>query len=142
MKEIKALYAKYKSIILYLFFGGCTTLINIVFYYVLYNLLSLENVPSTIIAWFVSVLFAFVTNRRYVFEQDDNTASRRLRDFCSFVGCRLATGIMDVGIMYFAVDRMHWNSLLWKIISNILVIIINYIASKYLIFTPSEKKKT
>lgn len=139
MKTVKELYTKYKSIILYLFFGGCTTLINIICYYVLYNLLSVANVPSTILAWAVSVVFAFVTNRRYVFEQNDNTFRRRLRDFFSFVSCRVATGVLDVIIMYLAVDRMHWNSLLWKIVSNIIVIILNYVASKYLVFT---KKKT
>lgn len=134
MKKIKALYEKYRSIILYLFYGGCTTVINIVCYYILYQVLSWPNVTSTIIAWIVSVVFAFVTNRLFVFGQKDNTLRRWARDFVSFVGCRLATGVMDVVIMYLAVDLMHWNSLLWKVISNVLVIILNYIASKYFIF--------
>lgn len=137
--KIKYLYTKYKSIILYLIFGAGTTLINIASYYVMYNLLAVPNVPSDIVAWIVSVLFAFVTNRRYVFEQTDNSAHRLLRDFVSFVGCRIATGVLDVVIMYLAVDLMRWNGLVWKIISNILVVVLNYVASKYFIF---KKEKT
>lgn len=137
--KIKELYTKYKSIILYLVFGAGTTVVNIVTYYVMYDLLSVPNVPSDIAAWITAVLFAFVTNRRYVFEQTDNSSHRLLRDFVSFVGCRLATGVLDVAIMYLAVDLMHWNGLVWKIISNILVVVLNYIASKYFIF---KKEKT
>ena len=137
--KLKQLYARYKSIILYMVFGAGTTMVNIVTYYVMYDLLSAPNVPSDIAAWITSVLFAFVTNRWYVFEQTDNSVRRLARDFVSFVGCRLATGVMDVAIMYLSVDVMGWNGLVWKLISNAIVVILNYIASKYFIF---KKEKT
>ena len=137
--KLKQLYTKYKSIILYMVFGAGTTMVNIVTYYVMYDLLSAPNVPSDIAAWITSVLFAFVTNRWYVFEQTDNSVRRLARDFVSFVGCRLATGVMDVAIMYLSVDVMGWNGLVWKLISNAIVVILNYIASKYFIF---KKEKT
>ena len=136
--KLEKLYTKYKSIILYMVFGAGTTVVNIVTYYVMYDLLSAPNVPSDIAAWITSVLFAFVTNRRYVFEQTDNSARRLARDFISFVGCRLATGVLDVAIMYLSVDVMGWNGLVWKMISNVIVIVLNYIASKYFIFKKEQ----
>lgn len=134
MKKLLALYTAYKQPILYLFFGGCTTLINIIFYYVLYHLCSVGNVPSTILAWVVSVLFAFVTNKLFVFESKRRDRSGALAELMSFFGFRILTGILDVAIMAFAVDLMGWNGLLWKIISNVIVIILNYIASKFVVF--------
>ena len=66
MSKVFDLLKKHREIISYLFFGGCTTLINIIAYYVCYNVISISNVISTIIAWIISVLFAFVTNKLYV----------------------------------------------------------------------------
>ena len=137
--QIYNLYLKYKPIILYFFFGVATTLVNIVCYYVLFQLLHVGNFVSTISAWFISVLFAFYTNKRYVFESDASDLKCRIKEMLSFFVCRLATGIMDTVIMISAVDIMNWNGLLWKIISNVLVIVINYVASKYLIFRKNRK---
>jgi len=134
MNRIRDLFLRYKEVILYLFFGGCTTVINIVTYAGLYEVLHVANVPSTIAAWVVSVLFAFYTNRRFVFESRQTEAAARWREFISFFGCRVLTGVLDVVIMALAVDVMGWNGLLWKIISNVLVIILNYVASKFFIF--------
>lgn len=134
MKTIKSLYQKYKAVILYLFFGGCTTLVNILCYYLFYHKLGVSNLAGTIIAWAVSVLFAYITNRTFVFESRSAGIKAVLLELVTFFGCRLATGVMDAVIMVIAVDHMHWNSLLWKVISNVLVIILNYIASKFWIF--------
>jgi len=128
------LFRKYREVILYLFFGGCTTLINIVVYALLYRGLQMANVPSTILAWLVSVIFAFLTNRSFVFESKETELRGRLRELLSFFGCRILTGILDVLIMALAVDMMGWNGLIWKIISNVIVIVLNYIASKFFIF--------
>ena len=134
METLKELYDKYKSIILYLFFGGCTTVINIASYFVVCEILLINNFSSTVIAWFVSVLFAFFTNKKYVFESNCKDLKEKCKELFSFFACRFMTGILDVIIMVIAVDYMQWNNMLWKIISNIIVIIINYIASKYFIF--------
>ena len=129
---IYQLYNKYREMILYIFFGICTTVINTICYYLCWDILQIPNVPSTIIAWILAVIFAFVTNKYYVFHS--KSTDNITREIISFFGCRLATGILDVGIMYIAVDLFLLNGLLWKIISNVLVIIINYIASKFFIF--------
>ena len=123
-----------KQLILYLFFGVCTTVINTICYGILYELLLVNNVLSTILAWLAAVIFAFVTNKVFVFESKRNNATEKLSEITSFFGCRILTGILDVVIMAVAVDYLRWNGLLWKLISNIIVTIINYIASKFFIF--------
>lgn len=136
MDSIKALFKKYKQIILYLFFGGCTTLINWVAYVLFYNLLSFENVTSTVIAWVISVAFAFVTNKIWVFESAGG--KNLFFEIWTFVAARLITGLLDVAVMYMAVDIMDMNANLWKLLSNIIVIVLNYIFSKFIIFKKGE----
>lgn len=137
MKKIKDLWNQYKELILYLFFGGCTTLVNIVVYFV-FSRLQFGTELSTIFAWFSSVLFAYITNRIFVFQSRANGISAILKEALSFFSCRLATGVLDLAIMVFFVDYWHFNDLFIKVLSNIIVIILNYIASKLWIF----KKKT
>ena len=132
--KLKALYLKYKSIIAYLFFGGCTTLVNVVVYQLGYNVLGISNVVSTIVAWLLSVLFAFVTNKLWVFESKSFSVDALRRELPSFFAARLLTGLLDLLIMYITVDKLQLNALLWKILSNIVVIILNYIASKLFVF--------
>lgn len=127
-------FKKYKSAILYLFFGGCTTVINIAVYDLCFNIIGINNLLSTIIAWVVSVLFAYVTNRKYVFESKATKTKDVLYEISSFFACRGATGVLDVAIMWVTVDILNWNALLWKTISNVIVIVINYVASKLIIF--------
>ncbi|MCD8314383.1 MAG: GtrA family protein [Firmicutes bacterium] len=134
MDTIIELIKKYKSIISYLFFGVCTTVINIATYYLCYNISAIPNVPSTVIAWVVAVVFAYITNKLFVFDSKSFKADVLVREMASFFGCRLLTGILDVIIMYVAVDVMDMNSTLWKLVSNVLVIILNYVASKLVIF--------
>lgn len=139
---IEALTEKYKinkQIVLYLFFGVCTTIINTVCYWLLYEVLTMNNIVSTIVAWFIAVIFAFITNKVYVFKSQRTSPRKLLSEVISFFGCRLLTGILDVAIMVVAVDLLKWNSLLWKLISNIIVTIINYIASKKLVFRKNTK---
>lgn len=125
---------KYKQGILYLIFGGLTTLINVFCYYLAYNVFKMPNVLSTVLSWIISVLFAFVTNRIFVFESRAKGTVNIMREISAFFLCRLLTGVLDVAIMWLSVDIMNWNSFSWKIISNILVIVLNFFASKMLIF--------
>ncbi len=134
MKLVSELIKKYKSFIAYAFWGVCTTVINIAVYYLLYSISEIANVPSTVIAWIASVVFAYITNKLFVFDSKSFRLGVVAREIVSFFGCRLLTGVMDIAIMYFAVDVFGLNSMLWKIISNILVIILNYIAGKLIIF--------
>lgn len=128
------LYRKYKEAILYLLFGGCTTLVNVVTYYISTRILNINVIGSTILAWCLAVMFAYFTNRKLVFKSENNTAKTILIEFTSFLSCRLLTGTVDLGIMYVFVERLNLNDLLIKIISNLFVIGSNYIASRLLIF--------
>ncbi len=128
------LLKKYKSVILYIIFGVLTTLVNIATYYIFYNLLCVANVISTIVAWILAVVFAFVVNKLFVFESVSWRKDIVFKEIRDFFTCRILTGLLDVGIMYVAVDLLSWNSMIWKLISNILVTMLNYIASKFIIF--------
>lgn len=128
------LYKKNKAIAAYIFFGGCTTLVNILAYYICNTIAGLPNVPSTISAWIIAVLFAMVTNKLYVFGSKSFSWRVILWELTTFYLCRLFTGILDVGIMYVAVDIYRRQPLVWKALSNILVIILNYVCSKLIIF--------
>lgn len=132
--KISSLFSTHKQIILYLIFGVCTTVINTVCYWLLFDVLSWSNLLSTVLAWLAAVIFAFITNKRYVFESKKSGIHAQLREFASFFSCRILTGILDVVIMAVAVDMLKWNGLVWKLISNIIVTVLNYIASKFLIF--------
>jgi putative flippase GtrA len=125
------IYKKYKMPILYLIFGGLTTLLNIGTYLFFYHLIKLGNVPSNIIAWIAGVIFAFITNKIYVFESKSKSIFYELS---TFLACRLGTGLIDLGIMFVTVDILIWDATLMKIISNIIVIILNFVFSKLIVF--------
>lgn len=137
--KIIDLLRKYKSLIFYAFFGVCTTLVNLLCYRLFFFALKMPNVSSTMLAWFFAVLFAFVTNKIWVFGSKSLSFSILVPELVKFFLCRFLTGILDVGVMWFAVDKMHWNAMLWKLFSNIIVIVLNYIASKLVIFVKKEK---
>lgn len=133
------LFQKYKSFIAYAFFGVCTTLVNLLCYHAFYFALGVPNVPSTVLAWLFAVLFAFVTNKIWVFESKSWALSVTIPELIKFFVCRIATGVLDVAVMWFAVDKMRWNAMAWKVISNVIVIVLNYVASKLVIFVKKDK---
>lgn len=128
------LFKKYQQPILYLFFGVCTTAVNIITYYITAHMLSLSVILSTCLAWVISVIFAYVTNKWWVFESKSLRLKAVIQEFLSFTGCRLFTGACDLLIMFIFVDCLGINDLFVKIASNVLVVILNYIFSKLIIF--------
>ena len=132
------LFKKYKGLIMYGIFGVLTTAINIITYNICYGALQISNVAANVIAWILSVLFAYITNKLFVFESKSFKASVLFREMVSFFGCRVATGVLDLVIMYVAVDVLLLHAMLWKVISNVLVIIINFVLSKLIVFKESK----
>ena len=128
------LLKKYKSLILYAVFGGLTTLVNMGAYWLCFNALGIPNVPSTIIAWFLAVSFAFITNKLWVFDSKSWKWQVLRKEIPAFISCRLATGVMDLVIMFVCVDLLGLHAMLMKLLSNVLVIILNYVFSKLVIF--------
>ncbi len=133
MEKIKKLLDNNKQTILYLFFGVCTTATNFVTYF-LCTEMGISVTVSTVIAWFVSVIFAYVTNRIYVFESQHKDRKEVIKELVTFFSCRVATGVIDVIIMYVFVEIMRYNDLIIKVASNIFVTVLNYTASKLWIF--------
>ena len=126
--------SKHKSFIAYGVFGVFTTIVNIVTYNVCYSRLGFSNTLSNIAAWVLAVTFAYHTNKAWVFDSKSWKWEVLRREIPAFIGCRLATGILDIIIMYICVDVLKWPALLMKIVSNVLVIILNYAFSKLVIF--------
>lgn len=142
MDRFIQLIQKYLSLIMYGVFGILTTAINIAAYYACYYVLTIPNMASTAAAWFLAVIFAFYTNKIWVFDSKSFEMKILTHELLSFFSCRILTGLLDMLIMYIAVDLMMWNELLWKLISNVFVIILNFIASKLIIFkSDSEEDK-
>ena len=135
----KQLWQKYKNVISYLFFGGCTTLVNLLVYYICAYFAGMGTEKSTAAAWFIAVLFAYITNKLFVFESRSFRRRLLVREISSFFFCRLGTGILDLAVMYLCVERLRWYDMPVKLFSNVLVIILNYAASKWLIFQKGPK---
>ena len=96
------------------------------------------TVPATAAAWVLAVLFAFVTNKRFVFDSRSFQWEILKREVPAFFGCRLLTGFFDMGWMWVTVELWLWPDLWMKIFSNLLVILLNYLASRWIIFRKKE----
>jgi len=134
MKKLIALLTQYRDVIAYLFFGVLTTAVNVVSYHILYNLLSLSNDISTVIAWILAVLFAFFTNKPFVFRSHDWSRKVLLPEARDFFACRIGTGILEFVLMHIFVTRLLFPGVAMKLLVNILVVILNYVGSKFLVF--------
>ncbi len=132
--RIKNLYKNYKNVIPYLFFGVCTTAVNVIVYGVFSHILGFGIMFSTIAAWVVAVVFAYLTNRKWVFNSTANKAISQLKEIFSFFLCRAATGIADWGCMFLFVNVLSCNDLVVKVFSNVIVIVLNYVLSKCIVF--------
>lgn len=126
-----------REVFFYLVFGVLTTVVNIISFAILSRMFGIGTVVSNVIAWFLSVLFAYVTNRRWVFL---STGGNVFREMLVFFSGRLCTGVLDTLVMFITVDLLGWNDLMMKIISNIIVIILNYIISKFFVFKGEDGK--
>ncbi len=125
-----------KEVIMYLIFGVLTTVVSLLVYYgCIYTFLNPENAVqlqiANIISWIAGVAFAYITNRKFVFESNE---SNQLKEISKFVTSRLATLFLDMIIMFIGVTCLHGNDKIVKLISQVLVIIENYIFSKLFVF--------
>ena len=134
IEKAKNLFHKYYDILAYLVFGVLTTVVNYLVYLPCYNLLGMKAVVSNVIAWAVAVAFAYLTNKPFVFRSHDWSAQTVIPEFTKFVGCRVASGAMESVIIFLTVDLFGWNGNLWKLLTSVLVVVLNYIGSKLLVF--------
>lgn len=118
----------------YLFFGVLTTVVNYIVYLPCYNLLSFSAAISNMIAWIAAVAFAYLTNKPFVFHSNDWSIKTVIPELTKFVGARIASGVLETGIIFLTVDLLRWNGNVMKLVTSVLVVIINYVASKLLVF--------
>lgn len=143
MNKIKELYLKYKEIINYLIFGVLTTVVSLVTYYIcVYTILDPDNAVqlqiANVISWIISVAFAYITNRKFVFESKEKN---KIKEASKFVTSRIATLLMDMAIMYVGVTVLKFNDKIMKLVSQVVVIVMNYILSKILVFKKEKNNK-
>lgn len=139
MNKLKELYLKYKEVINYLIFGVLTTLVNILGYAFLAKVLKINYMVSNVTALMVSIIFAYITNKIFVFESKKTGIKDVLKELVSFFACRGVTAIMDIALMYVTVSMLHFNDMLMKVVVNVLVIVLNYVFSKLFVFKNKEK---
>ena len=119
------------SVIRYIFFGGCTTMVNLVSFFILRKLkveLNIANIISIILA----ILFAYVVNSKYVFQDKCETLKDHVQPFCKFVSARLVTMVIEVGGVWLLVSVMGLNDMIGKFLTQFIVLILNYVFSKFL----------
>ncbi len=134
LKKIADIYRNHLEGMRYLVFGALATVVNIACYSICLYSLNIENATSNIIAWIVAAIFAYITNKFFVFDSKVNTKKALIYEITSFFGCRLLTLVIDEAIMIITVDKMGLNGFLMKVIANIVVIILNFVFSKLFIF--------
>lgn len=125
---------RWKEPILYVVFGILTTVVNILVYYVASDVIQMHYLYANGVAWLVSVLFAFVTNKLFVFKSRSWRCRIIFAELVSFLLARTATGVMDMTFMWLLVDIVSVDEMLAKVGVNVLVIVLNYVASKLWIF--------
>ena len=143
MSKIKELYQKYKEIINYLIFGVLTTVVSLVTYYIcVFTVLDPDNAiqlqSANVISWIISVAFAYITNRKFVFESNEEN---KIKEATKFVTSRIATLLMDMVIMCVGVTTLKFNDKIMKLVSQVVVIVMNYILSKLIVFKKKSQSK-
>lgn len=141
MKRLKELYLKYDEIINYLFIGGCTTLISLLVYYLCVFTVFDPDKPlllqcANILSWIIAVAFAYIANRKVVFKSKNKNVKGEVS---KFLGARIVTLLIDMLFMWLTVSVLHLNDKIMKIVSNVIIIILNYIFSKLFVFVKEKK---
>ena len=130
---VMRLLVRHKAVLAYLFFGVCTTAVNVAVYALFEKAVGLPVAASTTIAWVVAVSFAFITNKMFVFKSKSWHKNVALREAASFFLCRIAIGVFDLVFMIVTVDLLCFSGTAMKLLSNVAVIVMNCVASKLVI---------
>lgn len=140
-EKLKYLLKKYREIILYVFFGGLTTLVNWASYWLLTDLLQVQYMAAAFWAQIISILFAYVTNRTWVFDSQVRGAKGIAVEMAKFFGARGISLLLDMACMFIGVDLLRMNDKVTKVVSSVAVIVANYIFSKLFVFRDRKEEK-
>lgn len=134
LRIFEPFYKKNKEVLLYLFFGGLTFLISVVTYAYFTMMFGMNELIANIFSWIIAVLFAFVTNKIWVFQSKNDTILAFVREAVAFFAGRVATLVVEEVILFVFIMMLQWNSLGVKIAAQVIVIVLNYVISKLLVF--------
>ncbi len=154
--KIITLYKKYEEIILYLFFGVLTTIISVGLYWLLdvtFNHIAevtgnpgltlsnngLINSSCVVFKNIIAILFAYITNRVYVFKSKVHGFKAVFLEMLSFFGARMATMVFEVAFMFVTVNVFGLPTLIMNIIAQFVIVVLNYVFSKLFIFKKKAK---
>lgn len=132
--SIEVFYKKKKELLLYLFFGGLTFLISVINFVVFNISLNVNELIANILSWIIAVLFAFFTNRIWVFNSPTTNIKSFLKQLISFFGARTITLMIEEIILFIFITRLKFSVIWVKISAQIVVIVTNYVISKKMIF--------
>lgn len=140
-ENLKELFEKYKDLFPYAVFGILSTITNIIVYWLFAHPLRFPILISTVVAWFFAVMFAYLTNRKWVFHSKAERKKDVIKEIASFFICRIGTEFVDIAFMFFFADLLNFNDVIIKTVANIFVIILNYAACKFIIFKKPQTHK-
>lgn len=141
LKLMISILKKYKEIIMYGIMGVLTTIINIATFQFIEKVFGVPALINNVIAWIIAVIFAYLTNKLFVFESKSFKKDILFKEIVSFTSARIFTLLLEELIIYVMIDLMNINSLAVKVFSNIVVILVNYIFSKLVVFKKKDKNK-
>ncbi|MDD6401012.1 MAG: YfhO family protein [Lachnospiraceae bacterium] len=124
----------------YIIIGGCTTLVNFIFYGLLCYIIHINVNVSNVVSIIASIVFAYITNKIFVFKSKTNKHSELIKEMSKFVGGRLFTMILEVGGVFFLYSILGQHSFIAKLETQIIVLITNYIISKFFVFKGEKKE--
>lgn len=145
MKELynkcMQLYKKNKEIINYLIFGVLTTIVSFASYFIFAKLCGIDEIISNMLSWVISVAFAFVTNKIWVFESKTNTVGSFFKEMFKFYLSRVLSGVIcDICTFSLMVKVLHINDMISKLVIQVMVTILNYLFSKLIVFKSKKEK--
>lgn len=132
--NIKELVVKNKEVLLYLVFGGLTFIVSMATYAFFNITMNMSELIANVFSWILAVTFAYVTNRKWVFESNTSGLAAFVKEISSFFGGRVATLVIEEIILFVFITWLGFNSLIIKAVAQVVVIVLNYVISKLFVF--------
>ena len=130
---------RYREFILYIIFGGLTTVVSLITFHLFVNIWGMNDLIGNIFSWILTVLFAYVTNKLFVFRSKADGIKGLYKEIISFFSARLLTlGIEEV-LLFVGINLLHLNNMIVKLAAQVIVILLNYVLSKLFIFKGKKK---
>lgn len=134
LRNFQPFYLKFKEPLLYLFFGGLAFFLSLGIFWLLVNPFGMDALLANIIDWIIVVIFAYLTNRTWVFKDKAHDIKGVIRECSSFMIGRLGTLVMEEAVLWIGIDILDINSMAVKIVAQVMVIVGNYVISKFVVF--------